>query len=139
MRRELAQYFATFNHLTLDKLPVEQMCDDVTQESEFEPLLREIFSVDPETGICRGDIQYFMSKTANPQVKAFIEQVLFAPRSVREGYDPAKISDDLIVEFSRGSNESIEDYGKRMIDVRDSALSEYKRLRDSGEYKNPEQ
>lgn len=101
---------------------------DPEPNNGLKEVLDEIFSVDPVTGNPRGDIQYFMSKDGNPQVKAWLESHLLQPRIVTSGYDPQSISDDLIAEFSRASGESVSDYQDRLNKIRAEAEDNYKKL-----------
>lgn len=102
--------------------------DPDVQSEQLKEVLDEIFAVDPVTGNPKGDIQYFLSKDGNPQVKAWLESNLLQPRAVANGYDTSKYSDDLIVEFSRGSNESVEAYAERLQSLRQEAEDNYKKL-----------
>ena len=49
-------------------------------ESNLDDIIREIFSVDPISGFPKGDIQYYLSKDGNPDVKRWIENNLLTPR-----------------------------------------------------------
>lgn len=130
MRRDLYKYFPQY--LDLISEPVPQPFPEPEPDPEIvDPLkevLDEIFAVDPVTGNPKGDIQYFLSKDGNPQVKAWLESHLLQPRVVSSGSDPAKVSDDLIAEFSRQSGESVEDYAARLEKIRDDATTEYNKL-----------
>lgn len=129
MKRELAKFFMQYASINCAFVVKDRPEKHVKQESDLDPILKEIFSVDERTGMPHGDIAYFLSKNANPQVKAFIEGAFFQPRSVDNNYDPAKISDDLIVECTRRSDESVADYAARLDSIRLKAIDDYKALK----------
>lgn len=107
--------------------------ENVLLTSQVKEVLDEIFSVDPETGNPRGDIQYFLSKDGNPQVKAWLESNLFAVRRGDTGYDSKQFDDDLIAEFGRNDGESIKDYSARLASLRDEAMKNYEELTKKSE------
>lgn len=78
----------------------------------------------------KGDIQYFLSKDGNPQVKAFIESQLFAKRESVPQYDPEQYSDDLLYEFSRKDNETVAQYAKRIDDLRLEAAANFDKYKE---------
>lgn len=100
---------------------------EVQIDSALKEVLDEIFSVDPVTGNPRGDIQYFMSKDGNPQVKAWLESNLLQPRRENPSYDGVDVTDDLIAEFSRKSGENVEAYASRLDGLRTEAMENYKK------------
>lgn len=140
MNRKLAQGFGQYAEIVADghDAPHLPEFDDIIPESELKPILDEIFSVDPITGNPRGDIAYFLSKDANPQVKAFIESALFSQRVDESLRDPEKYSDDLILEYSRNDNESVKDYASRLASYRDEAVKAYEKAKFEIENPNPE-
>lgn len=130
MKRNLAKYFSHFlgiNLATRDELVFQEPEEN---NDELHQILKEIFSVDPATGLPRGDIAYFLSKDGNPQVKAWLETNLLSPRSANGMQDPAKVSDDLIVEMSRKSDETTEGYATRLMSIYDEAQSNIDKLRN---------
>lgn len=86
-------------------------------ESNLDDIIREIFSVDPVSGLPKGDIQYYLSKDGNPDVKRWIENNLLTPRVVSGQSTPEGVTDDMIVEMSRQSGESVEDYSSRLLSI----------------------
>lgn len=131
MKRNLAKFFSHFigiNLATRDVLEVQEPEEII---DELHQILKEIFSVDPATGLPKGDIAYFLSKDGNPQVKAWLESNLLSPRSANGMQDPAKVSDDLIVEMSRKSDETTEGYASRLMSIYDEAQSNIDKLRNS--------
>ena len=75
MDRKLAKRFPQYKYLNLDEEKmsyVMNQIEDVKHDSELDAVLKEIFSVDEVSGFPKGDIQYFLSKDGNPQVKAWL-------------------------------------------------------------------
>lgn len=135
MDRKLAKFFGIYKDIDVNyRDNVSELVLDLPtlEDNGLKEVLDEIFATDPKTGQPKGDIQYFLSKDGNPQVKAFIESVLFSNSRSQNMYDPVTISDDLIVEYSRKPNESVSDYVSRLGGYRETALKEIKKL------KNPE-
>lgn len=121
MNRRFAKFLSHFNGVNLAIFD-EHVETEV--ESVYNPLddvLNEIFTVDPRSGLPRGDIQYFLSKDGNPQVKAWLESNLLQPRVAKGMSDPAKVSDDLIVEMSRLPDETTDSYAARVMGIYDEA------------------
>ena len=83
-------------------------------ESNLDDIIREIFSVDPISGFPKGDIQYYLSKDGNPDVKRWIENNLLTPRVVSGQSTPEGVTDDMIAEMSRQRDESVEEYSSRL-------------------------
>lgn len=127
MNRDLYKKFPQYAPLISEPVDQEfpEVDPDAVSNDPLSQVLNEIFSVDPETGNPRGDIQYFLSKDGNPEVKAWLESHLLQPRVVQSGNDPEKVADDLIYEFSRRSDESVQDYQDRLIQIRDTAKADY--------------
>ena len=129
MDRNLSKYFACYKGLDLSEkarnVPVDPKPEVDT--SELKNVLDEIVSVDPVTGFPKGDLQYYMSADGNPMVKQWLETHLLKPRQT-PGQSLQGLTDDMIVEFSRGKGESIEDYQSRLTFLYDSAKADYERL-----------
>lgn len=135
MNRKFAKYFSHFQGVNLATFD-EHIEKEV--ESTYNPLdevLKEIFTVDPRSGLPRGDIQYFLSKDGNPQVKAWLETNLLQPRVANGMADPAKVSDDLIVEMSRRSDETTDSYAARIMGIYDEAQANLAALQAKSETK----
>lgn len=115
--------FAHGNYVNEFEVPQVSMT-----ESELDSVLKEIFSVDERTGLPKGDIQYFLSKDGNPQVKAWLETNLLSPRAKQIGSSLEGVTDDLIVEMSRNDGETASQYSERLMSLYDSAKQEYERL-----------
>lgn len=123
MKKELAKYFAQYSGLDLSIEPdvIVEVVDTVRTDLDF--VLDEIFAPDPVSGLPRGDIQYYLSSDGNPEVKAWLERNLLAPRAKSVGSSIEGVTDDLIHEMNRGSDESFEDYVSRLGSIRDEALN----------------
>lgn len=93
-------------------------------KSSVDILLDKIYAYNPALGRADGDISVFLSDKANPEVKAFIQQnllkdfsnndsALSIPQELRNKLS-GKITDDDIEKFSRGIDESREEYADRL-------------------------
>ena len=136
MNKDLALDFAQYAGLCGDvdwDEPEPIYLENTLMTSELKEVLDEIFSVDPVTGNPRGDIQYFLSKDGNPQVKAWLETNLFTSRRSDTGYDSKQFDDDLIAEFARNDGESVKDYSARLASLRDEAIKNYEELTKKNE------
>lgn len=91
-------------------------------QSDLKQVLDEIFSVDEKSGLPKGDIQYYLSVDGNPQIKQWLELNLLQPRAVRSGSSLEGVTDDLIAEMTRSSDESFEEYVSRLDGIRNEAV-----------------
>lgn len=89
----------------------------VPSDSDFDRILKEIFSVDSSTGLPQGDLAYYLSPSANPQIKQWLENNLLKPRADKVGTSIDGVTDDILVEMSRGDNETVEDYALRLRSI----------------------
>lgn len=115
MKKELAKYLAIAQGLDLNYHPGPTPIDepDGIQKNDLDNILSEIFAPDPITGAPKGDIAYYLSPDGNPMIKNWLENNLLAPRGVKSSnglYD-----DDMIAEYSRGADESVDAYRERII------------------------
>lgn len=99
-------------------------------ETQLKAVLDEIFSVDPVSGLPRGDIQYYLSAEGNPQVKQWLENNLLKPRMLSSN-TPDGVTDDMLAEFSRKKDESASAYEERLMSIYDAAKAEYQKNLDS--------
>lgn len=121
MNKELYKKMSCFQGIqSLDKGEVE-VIEYIMPDSELDRVIREIFSVDERTGLPMGDLAYYLSPDGNPTVKQWLENNLLKPRAER-GQNPEEMTDDLINEFSRGADESVDEYQTRLMGYYDSAL-----------------
>lgn len=123
MKKELAYKFAHLQGLTtLENVVVVESTEVIdVDNSQLKKVLDEIFSIDPVSGLPRGDIQYFLSKDGNPEVKAWLETNLLQPRRSVSS-NPDGVTDDMIAEFAPKSGESRSDYAARLVSLRDEAI-----------------
>lgn len=121
-------------YAALDEVPTNfpKDPDYDMDETALKHVLDEIFAVDPVTGFPRGDIQYYLSASGNPQVKQWLETNILKPRmsanSITQG-----LSDDLIAEMSQRKNESLEDYTARVRGIYDDALLQIEQMKQPNE------
>lgn len=132
MKKELACKFAFLAAVAKNLQSVDFVDEQVvpSPESQFDIILNEIFSVDPVSGLPKGDVAYYLSDNGNPQVRDWIKNNLLQPRSVLTGADPQRVSDDLIAEFSRGADESNEAYAMRLSSIRSEAEENLRKLQE---------
>ena len=124
MKKDLFIKFACFNGVCSNEPAEIEEIEFVPDESEIMNVLKEIFSVDPVSGAPLGDIAYFLSPNGNPTIKTWLTNNLLKPRFGAQMRDE-NITDDMLVEFSRNADESIDDYATRLAGYRDSAIEEY--------------
>ena len=124
MNKDLYSKFACYAGIS-SSLPIEENEPEyVPDNSELMNIINEIFSVDERTGQPLGDLSYFLSPNGNPTVKAWLENNLLKPRFGEKAHDE-NITDDMLVEFSRGADESVDSYAARMADIRQQAIDEF--------------
>lgn len=104
----------------------------VPSTSQLDEILRDIFSVDPDSGLPRGDLAYYLSPDGNPTVKAWLENNLLKPRATRVGSTIEGVTDDMLYEYSRRKDESVADYAERLRSIYDSATAEIEKLKNGG-------
>lgn len=95
------------------------------KKSPDDIIFDEIFSVDPITLLPDGDIACFMSENTSDSVRSFISQNLLRENgSLSDTTKFEGLSDDVIAEFTRGGDETIESYRSRLVDyVRNNSQS----------------
>lgn len=95
-------------------VPEEEIPDDGCKSPQ-DSLLSIIYGRDERTGLPIGDLQYYVSDKANPQIKEFILANLMndvtAAQNVAAKYN---ISDDDLLALSRQKDESFADYAERL-------------------------
>lgn len=128
MKRSLAKYLSHFEGVDINIQTIKiEIPDAEVDDSKLRAVFNEIFAVDPISGFPRGDIQYFMSEDANPVVKQWLLDNLLSPRAKQTGSSIEGVTDDMIVEMSRKDGESVGAYQHRLIDIFESAKSEYEK------------
>lgn len=131
MKRNNFKGLAHFDGIDFDSRCEVIVPDYEVIESQLEGVLSEIFSVDPITGLPKGDIAYFLSKDGNPQVKAWLETNLLSPRARQTGTSIEGVTDDFIAEYARNDGENVMDYASRLRGYYDSAKAEFEKLKAS--------
>lgn len=122
MRKDLYKNLAIYQFCQSNEAgkPDKEESEVTEDTSELGRILKEIFSVDEKSGLPKGDIAYWLSNDGNPQVKDFIVNNLLKPTSVGGSQD-RNITDDIIEEYSRRSDESVVDYAARLRGYYDEA------------------
>lgn len=103
----------------------------VAPDSDIDRIVKEIFAVDPVSGLPKGDLAYYLSPDGNPQVKLWLERNLLQPRAKSVGSSVEGVTDDLLVEYARKQGESVSDYSLRLKGYYDSASAEIEKLKSS--------
>lgn len=89
--------------------------DGEVKKTPQDTLLSVVYAPDARTGLPTGDIQYYVSDKASEDVKQFILKNLLKDVSAAKNVaNPTALSDDALLELSRGLNESVDDYVMRM-------------------------
>lgn len=112
--------FNMFKSLETVDYPIIESQDsiDVVNVDPNQSLFDIVFAINPDTLLPDGDIAVFMSENTHPDVRRFIEMNLHHPTSL-SGDSAGQFSDlddDVILELTRGSSESISDYRSRLLD-----------------------
>lgn len=120
MDKSLYKYLSQVQAMDNDPNFVEPE-KSVKNDSDLQRVLDSIFAVDPKTGLPKSDIQYYLSPDGNPQVREWLINNLMKPRMSKNNYSTDNLTDDLIVEFSRQTGESVEAYAMRLQSLGDEA------------------
>ena len=111
MDRNLYRGMSCFKQLcTNESVFIQKTPEFKYSDSDLDMIIREIFSVDENTGLPVGDIAYYMSPNGNPQVKDWIMNNLLKPSGRINSSVPDGVDDDVLAEFARGKEESVFDY-----------------------------
>lgn len=87
------------------------------QKIPSDSLLKLIYQLDSRTNLPTGDIGYYVSDRANPQVKEYILTNLMRDvSSAANPVIPAGMDERLAMDLSRNQNESLEAYAERVND-----------------------
>lgn len=103
----------------------------VPTDSDMDRILKEIYSVDEKSGLPKGDLAYYLSPDGNVQIKSWLENNLLKPRAAARGTSVEGVTDDMIAEYSKGSNESAEDYTARLKKIYDDTSVEIQKYKDT--------
>lgn len=95
--------------------PIEETKPVMSDKAE-DSLLRLIYSRDARTGLPVGDLTYYVSDKANPEVKAFILQNLMQDvSSAANPTIPKDIPEELAMDLMRTQDESYDQYVNRLM------------------------
>ena len=94
----------------------------VKSDSDFDRILSTIFAVDPVSGLPMTDIVYYLSPNGDPQVREWLVNNLLQPRATASGKSIEGVTDEMIFEFSRKPDESLENYAGRIASIRQEAI-----------------
>lgn len=141
MNKQL-QFFQRVNRVLL--FPATPVFDKKQEDVRppYEELLDMIYSIDPRTGMPKGDLAVFMNGDANPEIRDFIQKNLLMEMPTVEGSGlvmsdalrnsfTKNITDDDIAEFSRNSGETSEEYAKRLSEKCHDLRLNYQRERET--------
>ena len=103
--------------------------DYVPVEDEMQRILREIYSVDENTGLPQGDLAYYLSPDGNPQVKDWLVNNLLKPRAISQGSSVEGVTDDMLAEYAKGRDEAADDYRQRLSDIHAQALADIEKFK----------
>ena len=103
----------------------------VPTDSDMDRILKAIYSVDEKSGLPQGDLAFYLSPDGNPQIKSWLENNLLKPRAAARGTSVEGVTDDMIAEYAKGSNESAEDYSARLKKIYDDTSAEIQKFKDS--------
>lgn len=124
MKRRVLQNLAQFEFCDKSAYYVEPTPKYEFNDSDLDTVLNEVFSVDPVSGLPKGDIQYWLSKDGNPMVKDWLTNNLLAPRAMMTGTSVEGVTDELIAEMSHSPGESLADYQSRLKSIYDDARAQ---------------
>lgn len=127
MKKDLFTKMSCFSGIKSNDVFVVEEPEYIMPDTELDRVIREIFTIDERTGLPMGDIAYYLSPDGNPVVKQWLENNILKPRASR-GENPADLTDDLIVEMSRGTDESLDSWQNRIMNIYDSAVSELQKF-----------
>lgn len=128
MRRDISNMSMFSENTPIYVTPVVDP-EYVPVEDDFQRILREIYSVDELTGLPKGDLAYYLSPDGNPQVKAWLESNLLKPRAVKQGTSIEGVTDDMLAEFVKGRDESVDAYRERLTGIYNDSLVEIEKLK----------
>lgn len=141
MNRQI-QFLQRIN--VLPSFPAKDIKDEKQEDVRppYEELLDMIYSIDPRSGMPKGDLAVFMNGDANPEIRDFIQKNLMMEMPTSEGQGlvmndalrnsfTKNITDDDIAEFSRNANETSDEYAKRISEKCHDLRLSYQRERET--------
>lgn len=115
--RDTAQVMAVDHTKDVEVKP-EELAPNGDTNRKYSELFSFIYAPDPMTKLPTGDLQMFMSKDTNPEIRDFIQRNLMQPTSTPP--TDVKLSDDDIKALSRAPGESRSSYAARVRSYLDS-------------------
>lgn len=118
MKKELVYLFDCYRNLKdIEKMAVVQ--PEVEQvevpASATDALIKIIYGLDPISKLPTGDLGYYVSDKANPEIKEFILNNLYFDTSVAKNITvPDGIDSSLALDLMRVANETPEQYQERL-------------------------
>ena len=103
--------------------------DYVPVEDDMQRILREIYSVDENTGLPQGDLAFYLSPDGNPQVKDWLVNNLLKPRAIAQGFSVEGVTDDMLAEYAKGRDESVDAYRQRLSDIHAQAQADIEKFK----------
>lgn len=122
MTREQSRYLSMYQGIDFDAYKPEEPIPFVKSDDILSKVFAEVFAVNPDTGLPNGDLSYFLSPDSNPEIRMWLENNLLKPRMKSSGTSLKGVTDDLIIEFSRSSDESREAYAARLRSIYDESV-----------------
>lgn len=101
----------------------------VPVDDDMQRILKEIFSVDETTGVPKGDLAYYLSPDGNPQIKQWLVSNLLQPRAIVQGSSVEGVTDDILAEYAKGRDESVEKYRDRLISIYQKATEDIEKFK----------
>lgn len=101
----------------------------VPVDDDMQRILKEIFSVDETTGVPKGDLAYYLSPDGNPQIKQWLVSNLLQPRAIVQGSSVEGVTDDMLAEYAKGRDESVEKYRDRLISIYQKATEDIEKFK----------
>lgn len=101
--------------------------------SSSDVILKDIFRINPATGLPEGDLAVFLSENTSPDVRDYVQRNLLNenPNIVADSSGLHGLDDDTIIELTRGANETSVSYSTRVFEylkgVRKSELAKQKK------------
>lgn len=122
MTREQSRYLSMYQGIDFDSYVPEESIPFVKSDDILSKVFAEVFAVNPDTGLPKGDLSYYLSPNANPEIRLWLENNLLRPRMKSSGTSLEGVTDDMINEFARSADESREDYVSRIRSIYDSCV-----------------
>lgn len=146
MKKELVYLFDCYRNLkNIESMPVVQPEVEKVEvpASATDALIKVIYALDPVSKLPTGDLGYYVSDKANPEIKEFIlKNLYFDTSSAANVSVPDGIDSSLALDLMRNKNETPEQYQERLnnfaIENVEFAKSIYSQLNSKKEFDDTE-